>query len=50
MFKSRVYNGSKKLRFQKEVSESRTVYANIAPKPQKNKFYTNRLDYIQFLE
>lgn len=39
MFKARIYNGSKKLRFQKEVSESRTVHANVAPEPQKYKFY-----------
>ena len=39
MLESRIHNGSKKLRFQQEVSKSRTMDANISPASQK-KIYT----------
>lgn len=35
MLKSWIYNGSKKLWFQQEVSKSRTMDPNVAPVPQK---------------
>jgi len=35
MLKPWIYNGSEKLWFQQEVSESRTMDPNVAPTPQK---------------
>lgn len=47
MLKSWIYNGSKKLWFQQEVSKSRTMYPNITPAPQKKIYTQNEEEWPQ---
>ena len=46
MLKSRVNNSSEKLGFQKEVSESRTVYSHVTSDTERDIQYENRITEV----